>query len=365
MEIAIHSPRASYYCGGTERYVQNMARYFQKFGEEITFITYDAPQKSEWFSKFEKRFRGDLVLIKSKILDKKFKKFKKATSPKTWDKESLLFGRVTRNFYEFNKFDVISIHYTVDSLILPKISKTILHLHGVPDKKRKIESVGIKIPDKIIAVSKYIKEGWKKLYGLTKKINVIHNGIDLNIKFPKYEKDIDILFFGRLIKIKGVDTLIKAVSLLLPEHKNIKIKIIGEGPEKNNLIKLSKRLGVNNNIEFAGYLKDFILRENIVRSKICIFPSFKREGVMTTLLEASLGKCCVLASNACSIPEYIKNNFNGLLFNPQDYKGLSEKIRLVIQDKNLRNKLGCNAYKTVKEWSWEKQAKKLLKIYKS
>ncbi len=365
MKIAISSQRASYYHGGTERYVLNMASKLDSFGEKITFISYDAPEKSKWFKDFEKSFKGEIILLKSKDLDKNFSKFKYATKPKSWDKESFLFSECSKKTYKERDFDVIVFHYAVDCLNAPENKKIYLHLHGLPDVKRKIENKAIKIPDKIIAVSNYIAKGWKKLHKIKRDIPVVYNGINLKQKIPKPHKEKNnILFFGRLIKIKGVDILLKATSRLLKKNSNLRIQIIGEGPEKKNIIKLAKKLGIEKNISFLGYVEDPILKKRIACSKVCVFPSYSREGVMTTLLEASLMKKPIIASNACSNPEYIKDGENGLLFKSKDDKDLAKKIEKLINNKKLREQLSKNVSKTIKNWSWEKQARKLIDIYK-
>jgi glycosyltransferase involved in cell wall biosynthesis len=367
MNLAIHSQRASYYYGGTERYVLNMALELQKLGEKISLVTYNAPIKSEWFLKFKKNFKGNIIFLKSKELDKNFKIFKKATEPEQWDKESILFSRLSKKIYERNDFDLIIFHYATDCLGAPKNRKICLHLHGLPSRTRKIECRAIRIPSKIIAVSNYVRRGWKKLYRIGKKIYIVYNGIDLNISINKsYEKKNDLLFFGRLIKTKGVDILLNAINKLKFNlcFRNIKVKVVGEGPEKGKLINLSEKLGLKKNIKILGHMKDSDLKKIIMQSKICIFPSYSKEGVMTTLLESSLLKSCILASKACSNSEFIKNNFNGILFKSKNHEDLAKKIKKLLLNENLRKNFGENAYEHVKKWSWEIQAKKLIRIYK-
>ena len=246
-------------------------------------------------------------------------------------------------------------------MFLPKEQKIYLHLHGLPDKRRKIENRAIKIPNKIIAVSKYVGEGWKKLHNIKKKIYVIPNGISLDGNKTQ-KKTEDIVFFGRLIKIKGVEILLKSIKILNDGNIFLKVKIIGEGPEKDNLIRLAKRLKLKN-VSFLGKIKDKKLFKIISSSKVSVFPSYKREGIMTTLLEASNYQSVIIASNSCSNNEFIKNNFNGLLFNPKDSKDLASKIKRVLFDRELRKKLTKNSLETLKEFTWQKQARKIEKIY--
>ncbi len=363
MKIAIHSPRVSYYCGGTERYILNLCIYLRKLGLDVSLITYDASKKSDWFKRFYNDFDGQVYFFKSDKMNSLFNKFSIATEPDIWDKESKLFSSLTKKFYNFLDFTHIIYHYCTDCLNAPSNKQVVLHLHGLPDRKRIIESKAIRIPHKIIAVSSYVALGWKKLYNVEKKINVIYNGIDLK-PFPISKKrPIDVLYFGRLIKIKGVDLLIRAIKHLNMEGYNLNCCIVGNGPEKKHLQKLVTSLAILN-IKFFSDASDSRLNYFITHSKISVFPSYAREGLMTTLLEASNLGSVSITSNACSNCEFIKHKFNGLIFKTFDYKDLSNCIKLALASKVLRTYIQNKAYKKVKLLSWDLQIKKILKIYK-
>ena len=349
--------------GGAERYIINYSKELRNLGQDVYLVTYDSPTKSEWFNKFKREFKGKIILIKSKKIDKQFEKFKNATNPFLWDKESLLFGKESQDFYDNNDFDLIALHYNTDCINISKKNKLCLHLHGLPDKSRPIEDKSVKIPNKIIAVSIYIAEGWKELHNIHKKIFVVPNGINLK-KLKQTRKKLDIIYFDRLIKIKGVRTLIKSIKILDKDIKGIKIEIIGDGPEKKYLIRLTKKLKLSNNIKFLGKIDDKKLIKKISEAKISIFPSYAREGIMTTLLEASLFGSGIIASDACSNREFIKNNYNGLLFKPKNSRDLSQKIKKLLLNKKFREKLIKNSYKKLEDFSWKKQTPKILRIYK-
>lgn len=350
--------------GGAERYIINYSKELKNLGQDVYLVTYDSPEKSEWFNKFKKEFKGKIVLIKSKKIDRQFKKFQNATKFFLWDRESLLFGKESQKFYDNNTFDLIVLHYNIDCINISKKNKLCLHLHGLPDKRRPIENSAIGIPDKIIAVSNYVAKGWKKLYNINKKIFVVPNGINL-IKNPrKTKRSIEVIYFGRLIKIKGVRTLIESTRILKKNFRDIKVEIIGDGPEKKDLIKLTEKLKLSNNVKFLGKINDKSVIKKISDAKISVFPSYAREGIMTTLLEASLFGSGIIASNACSNGEFIKNKYNGLLFKSKNSLDLSKKIKILLVNKKLRNHLIKNSYKRLKDFSWKIQTKKILRIYK-
>lgn len=363
MKIAIQAPRVSYYCGGAERYILNLALELQSLRNNVSLITYNSPRKTKWLKNFQKIFRGEIIFLESKELNEKFPRFKEATKPFLWDLESKLFSKITAQYYKKNKFDIISLHYTFDCLSFSKNQNICLHLHGAPKKLRQIDLFAIKIPLKIISVSNYVFNGWKKGIPKNKKKHIVANGIT-KLKPKGIKKDNDILFFGRLIKTKGVDSLIKSIKETKKTFGKLSVKIVGDGPEKENLKILTKKLNLEKNITFLGYVSDSKLYELIESSKISVFPSYAKEGIMTTLLESAKLKSAILASDSCSNSEFILNNKTGILFKPRSIKDLSEKIKFLLSNEKLRNKIIKNAYKKVEEFSWKNQAKKILNIYK-
>ena len=80
-KIAVHAPRVTYYKGGTERYILNLLIELSKRTTQISLISYDAPQKTEWFQKFSEKFRGKIYLLKSVKIDKYFNEFFNASIP--------------------------------------------------------------------------------------------------------------------------------------------------------------------------------------------------------------------------------------------------------------------------------------------
>lgn len=364
MRIAIQAPRVSYYYGGAERYILNLALELQRLGNEVFLITYNSPKKTKWINNFKKTFKGKIIFLESEELNENFHRFKAATKPNLWDLESKLFSKITSQYYKKNKFDIISLHYAFDCLSFSKNQNICLHLHGSPKKLRNVDKSAVKIPVKIVAVSYYVFEGWKKAIPKNKKVCIIPNGIT-NLKPKGVKKSNDVLFFGRLIKTKGVDLLIKSIKEVKKTFDNISVKIVGEGPEEEKLKNLTKKLNLEKNVDFLGYIPDLKLYNLIESSRISIFPSYVKEGIMTTLLESAKLKSAMLASDSCSNREFISSGKTGILFKPKIVKDLSEKIILLLSNEGLRTKLIKNAHKKANEFSWENQTKKILKFYKT
>lgn len=217
----------------------------------------------------------------------------------------------------------------------------------------------------IITVSNFTKNKLIKAGKNDKKITVIQNGVNLDLinKVNQSTEKSDIIFVGRLIKEKNVDLIIKVLARL---KNNFKLIIIGEGPEKEKLVNLSKKLNLENNIKFIDFQQNI---ENVYAylksSKIFILPS-AREGFGIIALEA----------NACGLPvitinhrdnaarDLIKNNYNGSVVN-LSVEDIYKKVKKLLEDENNLNKLRLNSKEKAKDYDWNKITENIEKYYKN
>jgi glycosyltransferase involved in cell wall biosynthesis len=188
------------------------------------------------------------------------------------------------------------------------------------------------------------------------KIRVLHNGIDINSYKPNYDDHGYGLFFGRLSKEKGIETLLKA-------HKNLSVslplKIIGTGPLETALKKQYP------NVEFLGYKSGQELNTLISNAAFVVVPSEWYENCSMVVLESmALGKP-VIGSRAGGIPEQIEDGETGFLFEMNNKEELTRKMILCAENKNLRRKFGKNARQKLEStYSLYKHCHELEKIYK-
>ena len=367
MKIAIHQPRISYYIGGGERVPLEQAKYLSKLGHLVTIVTIRPNKKSLLFKSFIKN--NPLVKIEYFEPSNKLKQLygiDLGQNRYRCDAESLEFGHLTEKYYQRNIFDLVAAHYTVDVLKIPRNQNTILHLHGCPAHKRNIDNRSLRRADNFISVAKYVRDFWREMHHIEKPIFLAYNGVNNNYFRPiKIIKNYDLLFIGRLIKIKGVDDLLNAISLIVKKKQNLKTVIIGNGPEKEKLKFLAKKLKINQNIIWLDSITDVKLLQLYNSSKVSVFPSIAKEGVLTTMLEAAACNSAIITANCCGMWEFLKNNQNGLLVEPRNPKLLASAIMRLLSNEDLVKKLGKNALIAVnKHWTWKKQARKLELIYK-
>ena len=151
--------------------------------------------------------------------------------------------------------------------------------------------------DQIVAISQgnisFIKKFCKT------PIEVIYRGLDFpEIKRKKQNSDsISLGFIGRLVKLKGVDLLISAFADLISDYPDIHLQIIGDGAERQNLEKQVQSLNIQDKVSFLGYKDKNTLQNQILPSlDIFINPSLQ-EGLPTTVIEALLAECIVVATD--------------------------------------------------------------------
>jgi glycosyltransferase involved in cell wall biosynthesis len=367
MKLAIYQPRASYFVGGGEVVSLQEARCLALAGHQVTLITTRASfiKPSEYFSHFVKnnpKVKVEYITLPIELrwiyLEVPGQRWIR------WDYESLYVGRLAFVYFLKNKFDLLLVHNYLDSIAVPPDQKSILYLHGYPPMSNYLHELLSVIPSIFIADSLLIKEKWQNLVNLT-GIRVATNGIDTLFFQPQPKKKFkyDVLYLGRLIKTKGVTYLIEAMAELrtLPD---LRLAIAGCGPELNNLKSLADKLGVKKRISFLGYIKDQALPKLYNSSAICVFPSYDREGILTTMLEAAACGRPIITTSACSMSEFLRDDYNGLLVKPKSSSAIAQAIKKLYRQPVVAAKLGRQARKSIEQqWSWEKKIKKMEKIY--
>jgi glycosyltransferase involved in cell wall biosynthesis len=152
-----------------------------------------------------------------------------------------------------------------------------------------IERLAVKMPDAFIAVSDHTADLLKQQFKPSQPIYVVDNGIHFrDIKRVKPARlTSDIIYTGRLIGHKNVDVLLNAVSALKAKHPDVKCLIVGNGPRRVSLEKLSRELKLDGNVVFRDFVPE---HDDIIAlmkaSKVFVLPS-TREGFGLAALEAN------------------------------------------------------------------------------
>lgn len=367
MNICVYIPTASFFIGGGEIVPLMQSKFLAKIGNNVTVVVLKVGKETPYFQKFK---------AENNNIHYSYIQATYSTNDLAYEKRKIdhelghdLYFNLARSFETYcnnNKFDIVITHYAPASISVPRNIKQVLFLHGIPDSFQIINKVAVNIADCLIAVSQSVAEGWNKLYN-AQNINIIHNGIDQNY-FVKTgsKKTVDVLYIGRLIEIKGVQHLIEAIKILQEKNYNLKVEIGGKGPYEDTLKALVIKANLQNNIKFIGFIPDKKLVDYYNKAKIAVLPSYSKEGVLTTLLEASSCQTSVITSNCCGMKEFIKDKVNGLLFEPKNPIDLADKIKLLIDNPDKGEELGKNARLEIEEnWTWDKSIQSLNSLIKS
>lgn len=168
------------------------------------------------------------------------------------------------------------------------------------------------------------------------------------------------LYFGRISVEKGVDTVVKAYEKL-PDHQ---VKIIGDDTT-DEAMRLKKYVMEHKlkNIKFLGFKSGSDLEEEIKNARFTIIPSIWYDNLPNTALESFQYGKPIIASNIGSLPELVMDGCNGYLFEPHEYSGLIEKIRL-FDDDEVVQMMGRNSKERLEEkFSSEKHYKLLMNLF--
>ena len=191
------------------------------------------------------------------------------------------------------------------------------------------------------------------------RIEVILCGLDHGIYRNMFLDRFDvptIVHLGRLRKYKSVDIAIRAMTYVKHEMPDARLVIIGDGPYRRELERLSSRLGVDGVVEFKGYMDKERLVEFLNRSHLLINPSPK-EGWGLTVVEANACGVPVVASNRPGLKDSVVDGETGFLVPYGDVKAFAEKSLMILKDHSLWSEMSRNALDRVKELTWQRCAR--------
>ena len=230
------------------------------------------------------------------------------------------------------------------------------------------ERISVSLPwDRIIALSQETK---KKLIAAgvdAEKIKVIYGGVDYNSynvynHYPKF-KSPTIICISRLVKYKRIQDLLLAVYFLRERFENIRLIIVGDGPEFSKLKVKSEQLKVTDRVRFLGNISEKEKLELLVKSYIHVLPSVV-EGFGLVTIEALASGTPVVNADIPINREILNGQKvdrltgyqvkGGLLFNLGDYVDLAEKIEELLTDNKLYERKVKEGLELVRKFDWDK-----------
>ena len=251
---------------------------------------------------------------------------------------------------------------------------------------KEIEFEGGQEADCVITVSNAMKDELEKFGFPPYKIRVCWNGVDPSKYDPKkvssdektqlrksygINDDENMLFFiGRLVTVKGVDNLIKALPIVLKDFPKTKLLILGIGDLEWSLKSLAEKLGIKNNVIFrTEFINETERIKHYAAADCVVLPSIYEPFGIVCTESMSMAKPTVVGAKGTNgmreqiIPTGEKQC--GIHINPYDSNDIAWGISQVLQEKDNGKSMGKNARERVIEnFSWDIVAKKLVDIYK-
>jgi len=206
------------------------------------------------------------------------------------------------------------------------------------------------------------------------KIQVLYGGVDIE-KFCYIERgEIDnnkirILMCGRFVEKKGLEYGILAFGKALCKHKDMELRIIGYGRLQKDLVRLCKRISLEERVRFLGHLSHEKVREEMSMASILLAPSITarngdKEGIPNVIKEAMSCGLPVISTIHSGIPELVEDGKTGYLVKERDVDGLVDRIDYLITHPERREEFGRNGRKVIEErFNLKEQVRRLIEVY--
>ncbi len=163
-----------------------------------------------------------------------------------------------------------------------------------------------------------------------------------------HKKEFHILFVGRIVKLKGLQYVLLALSNIIKKHSEIKLLIAGSGEYIQEIKKQTNTLNLSNNVIFLGELSQSKVKEYIYNSDLVVLTSMS-EGTPKILIEAMVMQKPIIASNVGNIPSIVEDKLNGFLVAPRDIKSIEKRLLWCLNNKNKLAELGIKGNKKIIE----------------
>ena len=232
----------------------------------------------------------------------------------------------------------------------------------------KLQGFVLRNVDCVTTPSSYLRDAIVRTYGLNHQKTIVNYNAAQKSEEVPFEARVaphHIVATARLVEWKGVGGIIRATALLTKEFPDVKLLIAGDGPEEENLKKLTKELDLGKHVTFLGRISRAETWHIRKSSEVYVLNS-TYEGLPHTALTSFAAKIPIVATDIPGTNEAVYNGISGLLVPPGDDAALAGAIGRLFKDKTLREHLVMGAEKLLKEkFSWEAHITTLISILES
>lgn len=202
---------------------------------------------------------------------------------------------------------------------------------------------------RILANSRYTADLALKAGATTAQISILHPVVDADwfSPAPKLSAVPRLLSVGRLVERKGIDSVIRALPLVLKHFPELEFVCVGTGPEEPGLRRLAESVGVTRSIVWAGEITDEELVQHYRAADVFVLPSRvipatgSVEGFGIVFLEAASCGIPAIGGNSGGTPDAIADGETGYIVDPTDEAELAARIMDLLSNSEMRQRMGA------------------------
>jgi glycosyltransferase involved in cell wall biosynthesis len=233
--------------------------------------------------------------------------------------------------------------------------------------KKRISSFSLQSASHVIAVSEVLERKLLSFGVAPGDVSTIHNGVDPAAfsVVPDETGGRKILWVGRMTEEKGVEFLIRAMKKVTRIHRDALLRLVGDGPERGKLERLTGELGLLNSVSFVGQKSHSEMARFYARCDLVVLPSLS-EGLPAALLEAMASGKAVVASKVGGIPELISHGRNGFLVAPGSSDEIADGVIELLGRPEDMARMGVISRRLIENThSWNSIASQVRSVYAS
>lgn len=364
MKIGLVCPYNVTRGGGVQEIVSSMREYLERQGHTAKIITSQPRDTSN--------IDTEGMIFLGRAIDVRWPTHTTASFSSTFSPEAI------EQMVETEKFDILHFHEPW----VPALSRQILSR----SQSVNIGTFHAQVPETIVSrtlqrvVTPYLRVVLKDLHELTavsipaseyvssltdRPINIIPNGIDLT-RFKASERDSasakNIVYIGRLEHRKGLKYLLEAYQLLVQEKENLNLIIAGDGPDREKLGLMVEDMQLQN-VSFLGYISDEVKIELLSKADLFCSPAIFGESFGIVLLEAMASGAVIVAGSNPGYSSVMQQVGALSLANPKDIPEFTRRMKLLLDETDLRELWQNWAKDYVKQFSHAKIIKMYEQLY--
>jgi glycosyltransferase involved in cell wall biosynthesis len=228
--------------------------------------------------------------------------------------------------------------------------------------------------DRILAGSSYTRDWIQETFNVeSDRLEYFsENGLEDSFFAPEprvLKSDfLRLLFVGRLVPYKAADMVLEAVQQLpASDRKRVSLTIVGDGPQRSPLEKQVETLGLQSQVQFAGWVNQLQTRDYYQQADVFCFPSIREFGGAVVLEAMAAGLPCIVADYG-GIGEYVTSE-TGFKIEPRSreflVQGVMDSIQILLAQPNLYPQMSQAALQQAEQFRWQHKAERLLEHYRT